>query len=91
MTYDPQDETDKIRSPHPHLQSVLPRLRALNPESARKNGKPIFDNKAKARLFIDIQRREEGVDLRLTPVWSVDHTDLQASSIEGWTVTRRVN
>lgn len=76
----------KIMSPHPHLQTVLPRLRALNPD--RNESRPIFDNKAKAKLFIDIQEREEGKDLFLTPVWAIDHTDLASSDIKGWTVTK---
>ncbi|MFW5967788.1 MAG: hypothetical protein ACOCV2_09735 [Persicimonas sp.] len=91
MTRESHDETDKISSPHPALQSVLPRLRALNPDRGREEGKPVFDNKAKARLFIDVQRREEGRQLRLTPVWAIDHTDLQGSDIEGWTVVRHTN
>lgn len=91
MTRESHDETDKISSPHPGLQAVLPRLRALNPERDSEEGKPVFDNKAKARLFIDIQRREEGHELRLGPVWSIDHTDLEGSQIEGWTVLRHTN
>lgn len=80
------NEATKRRSPHPALQAVLPRLRALNPE--RSESRPVFDNKSKARLFIDIQEREEGKALMLTPVWAIDHTDLEASEIKGWTVTK---
>jgi hypothetical protein len=86
MTRQQQEEPSKKRSPHPALQSVLPRLRALNPE--RNESRPVFDNKAKAKLFIDIQEREEDKELMLTPVWGVDHTDLESSEIKGWTVTR---
>ncbi len=86
MKREPQSEPTKMRSPHPALQAVLPRLRALNPE--RSESRPVFDNKAKARLFIDIQEREEDRALMLTPVWGIDHTDLQSSQIKGWTVTR---
>ena len=81
-----QEAPSKLRSPHPALQAVLPRLRALNPE--RSESRPVFDNKAKARLFIDIQEREGDRYLMLTPVWGIDHTDLAASEIKGWTVTR---
>jgi hypothetical protein len=86
MNRNQSSDVTKIRSPHPALQSVLPRLRALNPE--RNESRPIFDNKAKAKLFIDIQEREEERDLMLTPVWGIDHTDLQSSEIRGWTVTK---
>ena len=86
MNREQTNEAVKIRSPHPGLQSVLPRLRALNPEG--KESRPVFDNKAKAKLFIDIQEREEDKVLLLTPVWGVDHTDLESSEIKGWTVTK---
>jgi hypothetical protein len=81
-----QEEPSKKRSPHPALQSVLPRLRTLNPDT--NESRPVFDNKAKAKLFIDIQEREEDDQLMLTPVWGIDHTDLEDSDINGWTVTR---
>jgi hypothetical protein len=81
-----QTETDKLRSPHPGLQSVLPRLKSLNSE--RAESRPIFDNKAKAKLFIDIQEREQDNELMLTPVWRIDHTDLGSSEVKGWTVTK---
>lgn len=86
MKRETTNDAAKIRSPHPALQSVLPRLRALNPE--RNESRPVFDNKAKAKLFIDIQEREEDKELMLTPVWGVDHTDLESSEIKGWTVTK---
>ncbi len=87
MTREQREEPTKIKSPHPALQAVLPRLRALNPDGS-ESSRPIFDNKAKAKLFIDIQEREEDRELMLAPVWKLDHTDLGASEIKGWTVTR---
>jgi hypothetical protein len=86
MTQNRQNDSNKIQSPYPALQAVLPRLRALNPE--RNENRPVFDNKSKARLFIDIQEREQDKQLMLTPVWGIDHGDLSASEIRGWTATR---
>ena len=70
-------------SPYPALQAVLPRLAALNPNHKQR---PVFDERGKAELYIDVQA-EDGEDLTLIPVWAINHTDLQSSTISGWSVT----
>lgn len=86
MTQNSADDAAKIKSPHSDLQAILPRFRALNPEPA--DARPVFDNRAKARLFIDIQPLAEQQRLRVMAVWQINHADLQASHIRGWSVTR---
>lgn len=80
------DIPHKIQSPYPGLQTLLPRLRALN--AGDEESRAIFDNRAKAQLFIDIQQQQEGRALMLTPVWRIDHANLIASKIRGWSATR---
>lgn len=86
MAQNTPDDAAKVKSPHSDLQAILPGFRALNPEAAE--ARPVFDNRAKARLFIDIQPSAEQQQLRLMAVWQVNHTDLEASTIRGWSVTR---
>lgn len=71
-------------SPYPALQAVLPRLAALNPNHTQR---PVFDERGKAELYIDVQA-EEGEEYALIPVWGINHTDLQESTIEAWSVTK---
>ncbi|AWV90878.1 hypothetical protein [Bradymonas sediminis] len=87
MSQNLEGNATKIKSPHPDLQAILPRFRALNPDAAES--RPVFDNRAKARLFIDIQSVDEQQKLRLMPLWDIDHGDLEASKIRAWSVTRR--
>lgn len=70
-------------SPYPALQAVLPRLAALNPNHTQR---PVFDERGKAELYIDVQA-EEGDDYTLIPVWAINHTELQKSEMQGWSVT----
>ncbi len=70
-------------SPYPALQAVLPRLAALNPNHTQR---PVFDERGKAELYIDVQA-EDGDDFTLIPVWGIDHQDLQTSEIQAWSVT----
>jgi len=86
MTQNTPDDAAKMKSPHSDLQAILPRFRALNPDAAE--ARPVFDNRAKARLFIDIQPGAEQQRLHLMAVWQINHADLEASDIRGWSVTR---
>ena len=94
------DSPEKIQSPYPLLQSILQGLRFLNQaEQGRPtldnrsafDARAVFDNRAKAQLFIDIQSREGDPGLWLTPVWRVDHDDLTNSEIIAWGVARYAN
>lgn len=87
MTQNQPGEASKIQSLYPDLQAVLPKLSALNPDAA--DPRPVFDNRAKARLFIDIQTDDSNHPLVLMPVWEIDHNDLDASHIGAWSVTSR--
>lgn len=87
MTQNSPGDANKIKSPHPGLQAVLPGFRALNPDPA--DVRPVFDNRAKARLFIDIQAPDEQQHMKVMAVWDIDHADLEASKVRGWSVTRR--
>lgn len=86
MTQHQPNTSNKIQSPHPSLQAILSNLRTLSEENQR--ARPIFDNRAKAQLFIDIQGRDGRAKLWLTPVWRIDHDDLTNSEIQAWSVTR---
>lgn len=78
----------KAKSPYPRLQALLPQLASIGPNNEER---PIFDTRAEAEEFIDEARHEEGRELSLNPVWAIDHTDLRASEIAGWSVTEDVN
>lgn len=72
----------KIQSPHPGLQSVLSRLSVLNP--VKKDDRHVFETREEAEQFI----RSRDEDFVLNPIWGIDHSDLQASQITGWSYTR---
>ena len=76
------------KSPYPRLQALLPQLASIGPNSDER---PIFDTRAEAEEFIQQKRAEEGETHHLNPVWAIDHTDLRASEIAGWSVTGRLN
>jgi hypothetical protein len=76
------------KSPYPRLQALLPQLASIGPSNDER---PIFDTRAEAEEFIQQKRAEEGESHHLNPVWAIDHTDLRASEIAGWSVTERIN
>lgn len=78
----------KDKSPHPQLQAILPQLSSIGPS---QDSRPVFDSRAEAEQHIQQVRQEEGKTLYLNPVWAIDHTDLQSSSIAGWSVTENLN
>ncbi|MFB6263601.1 MAG: hypothetical protein ABEL76_08265 [Bradymonadaceae bacterium] len=78
----------KEQSPYPRLQAVLPQLSSIGPNS---DDRPIYDSRTEAEEHIRQARREEGKTLYLNPVWAIDHTDLRASDIAGWSVTEYIN
>jgi hypothetical protein len=71
----------KLQSPYPGLQSILSRLSALNPTHSDRK---VFDSREEAENYI---AKEGNKDLQLNAVWAVDHSDLQASQIRGWSYT----
>ena len=77
-------EDGRVSSPYPALQSILPRLAALNPNHEPR---PVFEERGKADLYIDVEA-EDGDQLMLIPVWSIDHNDLRSSGIQAWSFTR---
>ena len=78
----------KAKSPYPRLQALLPQLASIGPNS---EDRPVFDTRAEAEEFIADKRQEEGQEVYLNPVWAIDHTDLRASEIAGWSVTEDLN
>lgn len=82
------ESTRKAKSPYPRLQALLPQLASIGPNS---EDRPVFDTRAEAEEFIDETRQEEGREVHLNPVWAIDHTDLRASEIAGWSVTEDLN
>ena len=78
----------KAKSPYPRFQALLPQLASIGPDSEER---PIFDTRAEAEEFIENARNEDGQSLHLNPVWAIDHTDLRASEIAGWSVTEDLN
>lgn len=78
----------KEKSPYPRLQAVLPQLSSIGPN---QESRPVYDTRAEAREHIDQARQEEGKILHLNPVWAINHEDLQASSVAGWSVTEELN
>jgi hypothetical protein len=70
----------KVQSPYPRLQSLLSQLSDLNPAHSDRK---IFDTREEAEEYI----RSQSQDLQLIVVWAVDHTDLQASQVSGWSYT----
>lgn len=78
----------KAKSPYPRLQALLPQLASIGPNS---EDRPIFDTRAEAEEYLEQARAEEGDELYLNPVWAIDHTDLRASEIAGWSVTEDLN
>lgn len=77
----------RVQSPYPALQALLPRLAHLNP--SRKND-PIFRQRDEAEFFIRSLSAEAPTHV-LTPVWALDHNDLQSSTILSWSVTEHVS
>lgn len=78
----------KAKSPYPRLQALLPQLASIGPNS---EDRPIFDTRTEAEEYLEQARQEEGEDVHLNPVWAIDHTDLRASEIAGWSVTEKLN
>lgn len=79
---------EKVQSPHAALQSMLTRLGMLGP---RSNWRPSFRERRQAERLIAVAANVDGRDLALSPIWSLDHSDLVSSDIVGWTVTEDVN
>ncbi|RAL20770.1 hypothetical protein DL240_15760 [Lujinxingia litoralis] len=79
------DTTPTDQSPHAELQSVLPALATINPRSAPT---PSFKRRAEATFFLNHFDAEHAIDV--VPLWHIDHHDLQASEIAGWTYTRHL-
>ena len=78
----------KAKSPYPRLQALLPQLSSIGPNN---EDRPIFDTRTEAEEYVASARQEEGKDVHLNPVWAIDHTDLRASEIAGWSVTEDLN
>ena len=77
----------KAKSPYPRLQALLPQLSSIGPNN---EDRPIFDTRAEAEEYV-ANARDDGEDVHLNPVWAIDHTDLRASEIAGWSVTEELN
>jgi len=78
----------KAKSPYPRLQALLPQLASIGPDG---DDRPIFDTRGEAEEYLEKARTEDGEDVYLNPVWAIDHTDLRASEIAGWSVTEELN
>lgn len=72
------------QSLYPALQAILPRLLFASP---RRSGHPLFATQKEAEHYLGFMKRENpDATLVLTPVWAVNHDDLDNSEIGGWTV-----
>jgi len=78
----------KLQSPHPALQAALPRLAALNPRGSEF--KPVFKTREEAEEVMKVLERTEDCTYHLNPIWAVNHSDLTASTIAGWSFTDRL-
>ncbi len=72
----------RIKSPYPALQALLPRLSSLSP--SKKRG-PVFRQREEAEFFL--RSLTDKTDQVLSPVWIIDHNDLQNSKILSWSVS----
>ena len=81
------NERQKIQSSYPELQALLPQLALLGSSAWR----PVIKEREEAEDLIAKAKRKEDLDLKLAPVWRIDHGDLQESKIVGWSMLEDVN
>lgn len=73
------------QSPHAALQALLPALGQLNP---RQNACPTFERRGEAKFFLNHFALDDEVSV--VPLWHIEHFDLHASEIVGWTYARHL-
>ncbi|TXD35553.1 hypothetical protein FRC98_15180 [Lujinxingia vulgaris] len=73
------------QSPHAGLQAILPALATLSPQKAPK---PTFERRGEAKFFLD--HFALGDEVAVVPLWHIEHHDLHASEIVGWTYARHL-
>lgn len=73
------------QSPHAALQALLPALATLSPTKAPR---PTFERRGEAKFFLD--HFALGEEVAVVPLWHIEHHDLLASEIVGWTYARHL-
>ncbi|MFU8802732.1 MAG: hypothetical protein ACNA8W_02885 [Bradymonadaceae bacterium] len=82
---DARRRTEKLQSPYPGLQTILPQLAGLN---VARTTTPTFKNREEAEYY---KRKFDNHDFKLViPVWTIDHVDLRKSKICTWSLARYI-
>jgi len=74
----------KFESPHAELQALLPWFAVL---AGPRPSRPAFRTVAEAKAF----KESKSVAGLIQPIWAINHEDLLASEVAGYTLMGRAN
>lgn len=81
------EATNPVRSPHPALQAILPRLSSIG---AGSNNRPVFDDPDEVQTYLE-KHTDRPEYYHVVPVWAINHRDLTRSEVVNWSYRRWMN